>query len=79
MNIKQLDRSIVLCENPGCDRPAVYLFTQTTPELMCVAYCESHGVSFAKHLDLDLPPTPQETSERSTRVVSRYPSSPIWG
>jgi hypothetical protein len=78
MKIKQLDGRIVLCGDPGCDRSAIYLF-QTSPGLMCVAYCESHGVSFAKRLELALAPTSRETSERSTGGVVGYPSSPIWG
>jgi hypothetical protein len=64
MTIKPLDGSVVMCEKPGCDRSAVYLFTQTNPELICVAYCESHGVPFAKRLELALPPIPKVTSKR---------------
>jgi hypothetical protein len=79
MTIKPSNANVVLCEKSGCDRPAAYLFTQTTPELVCVAYCEGHGVPFAKRLEVALPITLQATSERSTNVVARYPSSPIWG
>jgi hypothetical protein len=69
MKIKQLDASIVLCENPGCDRSAVYLFTQTSPQLMCAAFCENHGVGFAKRFELALPTSEDEGAER--RVVRR--------
>jgi hypothetical protein len=58
MTIKPLGSSIVLCENPGCARPALYLFIETIPQLLYAAYCEKHGVPLAKRFQLALPATP---------------------
>jgi hypothetical protein len=74
MKIKQLDAGIVLCEDPGCDRSAIYLFIQTNPQLMCAAYCEGHGVPFAERFQLALPPTPEV---RSKPERARYPTSRV--
>jgi hypothetical protein len=70
MTIKPLDGRAVLCEDPGCDRPAVYLFTQTTPYLMCAAYCDSHGLRFAERFRLSLPATRRVASDRPTEAIA---------
>jgi len=55
MTIKPLDGSTVLCEDPGCGKPAVYLFSQTHPMVVCVVYCQAHGLQFADRLRVALP------------------------
>jgi hypothetical protein len=70
MTIKPLDGRAVLCEDPGCDRPAVYLFTQTSPQLVCAAYCDGHGLRFAERFRLALPATRRATTERSTEAIA---------
>jgi len=57
MKIKTLDGESVLCEDPGCGKPAVYLFSQTAPVVMYIAYCGAHGLRFAERLRLALPQT----------------------
>ena len=69
MNIKPLDGRAVLCEDPGCDRPAVYLFTQTTPTPLCAAYCEFHGPRFAERMRLTLP-NGRRVPERTVEAIA---------
>jgi hypothetical protein len=55
MTIKPLDGHVVLCEDPGCGKPAVYLFTQPSPVMWCAAYCDVHGLRVAEDLRVSLP------------------------
>jgi len=57
MTVKPLDGNTVLCEDPGCGKPAVYLFSQTHPMTVCVVYCQAHGLPFAERLRVALPKT----------------------
>ncbi len=54
MTIKPLNGHAVLCEDPGCDKPAVYLFTQSSP-MQIFALCDAHGLRHAERLRLALP------------------------
>lgn len=55
MKIKALGGQSVLCEDAGCGKPAVYLFSQTAPVVMYIAYCEAHAVRCAERLRVALP------------------------
>ena len=69
MKIKTLDGSSVLCEDPGCGKPAVYLFSQTYPVVAFSVYCDAHGLRFAEPLRLTLPQT-RMTGGRTAEAVA---------
>ena len=70
MKIKTLDGRSVLCEDPGCGKPAVYLFSQSSPAVLYTAYCDSHGLRFAERLRVALPKGRLDPRGRSEEAIA---------
>ncbi len=70
MKIKTLDGQAVLCEDPGCGKPAVYLFSQSSPAVLYTAYCDSHGLRFAERMRLALPRLRSGPNERGEEAIA---------
>ena len=66
--ITPLDGTSVICEPPGCDKPALYLLSVSGPSF--VAHCEAHARQFADKVRITLPPVKESVSRRPYRATA---------
>jgi hypothetical protein len=67
---KVLDGATGFCQTEHCGKPAFYLFSASSPDRWCMAFCETHAGKFAERIRLSLRPANEPWTERRTKAVA---------